>query len=81
QWTTYTANFSSSQLDDYCHYVDIKKSDTPVTIGYLVLKNVEKITESDQKVELLGPEKNEAWIASDYSVSSSEPLKDENVLR
>lgn len=81
QWPTDTANFSSSQVDDYGHYVDIKKSETPGTIGYLVLKNGEKITESDQKVELLVPEQNEAWIASDYSVSSYEPLKDENVLR
>ncbi|WP_449459029.1 pullulanase [Streptococcus suis] len=81
QWPTDTANFSSSQVDDYGHYVDIKKSETPGTIGYLVLKNGEKITESDQKVELLVPEQNEAWISSDYSVSSYEPLKDENVLR
>lgn len=32
-------------------------------------------------MELLVPEQNEAWISSDYSVSSYEPLKDENVLR
>lgn len=42
QWPTDTANFSSSQVDDYGHYVDIKKSETPGTIGYLVLKNGEK---------------------------------------
>ena len=47
----------------------------------MVLKDGEKITESDQKVEFLVPEQNEAWIASDYNVSSYEPLKDENVLR
>ncbi|HEP1834762.1 TPA: pullulanase [Streptococcus suis] len=81
QWPTDTANFSSSQVDDYGHYVDIKKSETPGTIGYLVLKDGEKITESDQKVELLVPEQNEAWIATDYTVSSYEPLKDENILR
>ena len=81
QWPTDTVNFSSSQVDDYGHYVDIKKSETPGTIGYVVLKDGEKITESDQKVELLVPEQNEAWVASDYTVSSYEPLKDENVLR
>ena len=81
KWPTDTVNFSSSQVDDYGHYVDIKKSETPGTIGYVVLKDGEKITESDQKVELLVPEQNEAWIASDYNVSSYEPLKDENVLR
>lgn len=46
-----------------------------------MLKNGEKVTESDQKVELLVPEQNEAWIASDYSVSSYEPIKDEKLLR
>ena len=81
KWPTDTVNFSSSQADDYGHYVDIKKSETPGTIGYVVLKDGEKITESDQKVELLVPEQNEAWVASDYTVSSYEPLKDENVLR
>ncbi|HFI0213162.1 TPA: pullulanase [Streptococcus suis] len=81
KWPTDTVNFSSSQVDDYGHYVDIKKSETPGTIGYLVLKDGEKITESDQKVELLVPEQNEAWVASDYTVSSYEPLKDDNVLR
>ena len=81
KWPTDTVNFSSSQVDDYGHYVDIKKSETPGTIGYVVLKDGEKITESDQKVELLVPEQNEAWVASDYTVSSYEPLKDENVLR
>ena len=81
KWPTDTVNFSSSQVDDYGHYVDIKKSETPGTIGYVVLKDGENITESDQKVELLVPEQNEAWIASDYNVSSYEPLKDENVLR
>ncbi|HFU3975563.1 TPA: pullulanase [Streptococcus suis] len=81
KWPTDTVNFSSSQVDDYGHYVDIKKSETPGTIGYVVLKDEEKITESDQKVELLVPEQNEAWVASDYTVSSYEPLKDENVLR
>ncbi|WP_312248857.1 pullulanase [Streptococcus parasuis] len=81
KWPTDTVNFSSSQVDDYGHYVDIKKSETPGTIGYVVLKDREKITESDQKVELLVPEQNEAWVASDYTVSSYEPLKDENVLR
>ncbi len=81
KWPTDTVNFSSSQVDDYGHYVDIKKSETPGTIGYVVLKDGKKITESDQKVELLVPEQNEAWIASDYTVSSYEPLKDENVLR
>lgn len=69
QWPTDTANFSSSQVDDYGHYVDIKNLrhhndwlSGPQEWG--------KITESDQKVELLVPEQNEAWIASDYSVSS-----------
>ncbi|MGB4933357.1 MAG: pullulanase-associated domain-containing protein, partial [Streptococcus suis] len=61
KWPTDTVNFSSSQVDDYGHYVDIKKSETPGTIGYVVLKDGEKITESDQKVELLVPEQNEAW--------------------
>lgn len=81
KWPNDTTNFSSDQVDDYGHYVDIKKSETPGSIGYLVLKDGEKVTESDQKIELLVPEQNEAWIASDYSVSSYEPLKDENVLR
>ncbi len=81
KWPNDTANFSSSQVDNYGHYVDIKKSETPATIGYLLLKNGEKVTESDQKVELLVPEQNEAWIASDYSVSSYEPIKDEKLLR
>ena len=62
QWPTDTVNFSSSQVDDYGHYVDIKKSETPGTIGYVVLKDGEKITESDQKVELLVPEQNGLFV-------------------
>lgn len=80
-WPNDTENFSSEHVDDYGHYVDIKKSETPGSIGYLVLKDGEKVTETDQKIDLLVPEQDEAWVASDYSVSSYEPLKDENVLR
>ncbi|MGT2755856.1 pullulanase [Streptococcus ovuberis] len=81
KWPTDTVNFSKQQMDAYGHYVDIKKSEIPATIGYLMLKDGEKLTESDQKIELLTPEQNEAWVAKDYSVSSYEPLKDENVVR
>ncbi len=81
QWPHDTVNFSADQVDDYGHYVDIKKSETPGAIGYLLLKDGKKVTENDQKIELLVPEQNEAWIASDYSVSSYEPLKDENTIR
>lgn len=81
QWPHDTVNFSADQVDDYGHYVDIKKSETPGAIGYLLLKDGKKVTEDDQKIELLVPEQNEAWIASDYSVSSYEPLKDENTIR
>lgn len=53
---------------------------TPGTIGYLVLKRWGKNNRIDQKVELLVPEQNEAWIG-DYTVYSYTSLKDENVLR
>ena len=80
KWPTDTVNFSSSQVDDYGHYVDIKNPRHQAQSVMWSLK-MGKNNRIGPKVELLVPEQNEVWVASDYTVSSYEPLKDENVLR
>ncbi|MBJ8325076.1 pullulanase [Streptococcus pacificus] len=80
-WPNGATSFSANQVDDFGHYVDLKTSDNPSTIGYLLLKNGEKVVDADQKVELLTPNMTEAWITKNLDVYPYQPLADENTLR
>ncbi len=80
KWPTDTVNFSVAKWMTTAIMSDIKKSETPGTIGYVVLKDGEKITESDQKVELLFRNKMRLGLLAIILFLAMSSLKDENVL-
>lgn len=81
QWPNDVEPFVAEQKDDFGYYIDVKQSETPGKIGYLLLKDGEKVAEGDQEIAPLAAEMNEAWIRSDFTTYSYAPLADENLLR
>ncbi|WP_277291213.1 pullulanase [Streptococcus orisratti] len=81
KWPTDAQPFVASQKDDYGYYIDVKQSENPASIGYLLLKDGEKVAEGDQKIEIVAPQMNEAWIAPDFKLNTYKPLNDEKVVR
>ncbi|WP_161980961.1 pullulanase [Streptococcus sp. S784/96/1] len=81
KWPTDVKPFVESQKDDFGYYIDVKQSESLGKIGYLLLKNGEKVGEDDRELIPLTPEMNEVWIRSDFTTYSYKPLMDENILR
>lgn len=80
-WPTGQIKFISSNKDEFGTYIDIEKSSKLSDIGYLILKNGDKVTEKDQSIKLPTSDINEVWIDKDFKVYLDEPLKEKNIFR
>ncbi|MBS4456109.1 pullulanase [Tuanshanicoccus lijuaniae] len=86
-WPNEAHRFSEAKKDDYGYYLDVKQSQTPGEIGYLLVDTTgtddasTKITPTDQTVKLLDKSMNEAWIDEKFETSSFRPVENEQMLR
>lgn len=80
-WPNDAQAFKAEDQDDFGRYIDIKKSQTPASIGYLLLKDGQKISPDDQKIDLPLPGINEVWVTTDGKVYYYKPLADDKLLR
>ena len=80
-WPAAATVFSASQKDDFGYYIDVKQTASHGEIGYLLLKNGEKISEADQKISPLSQDVNEVWVTSDFTTYTYKPLADDSIIR
>ena len=80
-WPKAALPFLAEQKDDFGYYLDVKQAEKAGDIGYLLLKNGEKTSQADQKIQLLTQSMNEIWVKSDFTTYSYRPLATESLLR
>ncbi|KXT78452.1 Pullulanase [Streptococcus sp. DD13] len=68
KWPTAAQPFSARQKDDYGYYIDVKKGAETGDIGFLLLKNGEKVTPTDQSLSLISPSVQQVWIDQDFQL-------------
>ncbi|SDB32245.1 pullulanase, extracellular [Streptococcus henryi] len=81
QWPSAAAPFSAENKDDYGHFIDVKQAESHGDIGYLLLKDGEKVVEGDQKIQPLTSEMNEVWVTKDFATYAYQPLADDSIIR
>lgn len=80
-WPAAATAFSENQKDDFGYYIDVKQTASHGEIGYLLLKNGEKISDSDQNITPLSQDVNEVWVTSDFKTYTYKPLADDSIIR
>lgn len=80
-WPAAATPFSANQKDDFGYYIDLTQAASHGDIGYLLLKNGEKTSDSDQTIKFLSKDVNEVWVALDFTAYSYKPLADDRLVR
>ena len=80
-WPAAATPFSANQKDDFGYYIDVRQAASHGDIGYLLLKNGEKTSDSDQSIKTLSKDVNEVWVTSDFMTYSYKPLADDRIIR
>ncbi|WP_286783194.1 pullulanase [Streptococcus sp. UBA4344] len=80
-WPAAATPFSANQKDEFGYYIDLKQAASHGDIGYLLLKNGEKTSDSDQSIKPLSKDANEVWVTSDFTTYSYKPLADDRIIR
>lgn len=80
-WPAAATPFSANQKDDFGYYIDVRQAASHGDIGYLLLKNGEKTSDSDQSIKPLSKDVNEVWVTSDFMTYSYKPLADDRIIR
>ncbi|MDG3142609.1 pullulanase [Streptococcus suis] len=81
KWPSDAQPFSNNQKDEFGHYIDVKQAESKGDIGYLLLKNGEKVAEGDQKIQPISPEVNEVWVRKDFTTYTYQPLSEDHLVR
>lgn len=80
-WPAAATAFSENQKNDFGYYIDVKQTASHGEIDYLLLKNGEKISDSDQNITPLSQDVNEVWVTSDFKTYTYKPLADNSIIR
>ncbi|MCW8644650.1 pullulanase-associated domain-containing protein [Streptococcus macedonicus] len=80
-WPAAAMAFSENQKNDFGYYIDVKQTASHGEIDYLLLKNGEKISDSDQNITPLSQDVNEVWVTSDFKTYTYKPLADNSIIR
>lgn len=80
-WPAAATAFSENQKNDFGYYIDVKQTVSHGEIDYLLLKNGEKISDSDQNITPLSQDVNEVWVTSDFKIYTYKPLADDSIIR